>query len=112
MATLFENISECPGHRAAANVLVGRGCVAFSIEPGELIDILAWAMDNPEEPVEVDRSDAAVLENRQEEVDLRAIPIPWHHRADRGRYQSASIIIAQHDGMERIIPQTISERPH
>ena len=103
VATVFENISECPGHRAAANVLVReRLCKAFSIEPGELIDILAWAMDNPEEPVEVDHSDAAVLQNRQEEVDLRAIPIPWHHRADRGRYQSASIIIAQHGGTRNV----------
>lgn len=103
VATVFENISECPGHRAAANVLVReRLCEAFSIQPGELIDILAWAMDNPEEPVEVDRSDAAVLQNTQEKVNLRAIPIPWHHRADRGRYQSASIIIAQHDGIRNV----------
>ena len=100
---VFENISECPGHKAAANVLVREKlCKSFSIEPGELIDILAWAMDNPEEPVEVDRRDAAVLQNRQDEVDLHAIPIPWHHRADRGRYQSASIIIAQHDGVRNV----------
>ena len=32
-------------------------------------------------------------------MDLEAIPIPWQHRADRGRYQSASIIIAQHGGI-------------
>ena len=103
VATVFENISECPGHRAAANVLVReRLCEAFSIEPGELIDILAWAMDNPEEPVEVERSDAVVLQNTQGEVNLHAIPIPWHHRADRGRYQSASIIVAQYGGVRNV----------
>ena len=100
LPTLFTNIAECPGHRTAANVLVReRLCEAFSIGPGELIDILAWAMDHPEDPVEVERSTAEVLQNRQKEVNLEAIPIPWQHRADRGRYQSASIIIAQHNGI-------------
>ena len=48
VATVFENISECPGHRAAANVLVReRLCEAFSIQPGELIDILAWPWTTP-----------------------------------------------------------------
>ena len=97
---LFEDIIECPGHRTAANVLVReRLCEAFSIGPGELIDILAWAMDNPEDPIEVPASEAEVLQNTQETVNLEAIPIPWQHRADRGRYQSASIIIAQHGGI-------------
>ena len=100
---VFDNISECQGHSAAANVLMReRLCEAFSIEPGELIDILAWAMDNPEDPVEIDRSDAVVLQNKQHGVDLRGIPIPWHHRADRGRYQSASIIVAQHNGIRNV----------
>ena len=76
-----------------------RLCEAFSIGPGELIDTLAWAMDNPEDPVEVPAAEAEVLQNSQAEVDLEAIPIPWQHRADRGRYQSASIIIAQHGGI-------------
>ena len=97
---LFEDIIECPGHRTAANVLVReRLCEAFSIGPGELIDTLAWAMDNPEDPVEVPAAEAEVLQNSQAEVDLEAIPIPWQHRADRGRYQSASIIIAQHGAL-------------
>ena len=77
---LFEDIIECPGHRTAANVLVReRLCEAFSIGPGELIDILAWAMDNPEDPIEVPASEAEVLQNTQETVDLEAIPIPWQH---------------------------------
>jgi UbiD family decarboxylase len=38
------------------------------------------------------------MQNTMERVDLSALPIPWHYPQDGGRYQSASIIIAQFDG--------------
>jgi UbiD family decarboxylase len=64
-----------------------------------LIDVLANAMAKPGEPVLIERAEAEVLQNTQSEVDLNALPIPWHYREDRGRYQSASVIIAEYDGI-------------
>ena len=97
---LFNEITETPGHRAAMNILTRkRLCEAFEVKPGELIDILAWAMENPSEPVLIDKENAPVLDNTMVDTDLSGIPIPWHYREDGGRYQSASIIIAQYDGV-------------
>ena len=97
---IFTSIKESPGHSAVMNVLArDRLCELYDLTPGELIDILAWAMKNPVEPVLIERNKAAVLENTQEGVDLTKLPIPWHYREDGGRYQSASIIIAQYGGL-------------
>ncbi len=96
---LFTDIIEAPGHGVVMNILTRqRLCEAFGVEPGELIDILSWAMENPTEPILVNRGSARVLENTLEETDLLRLPIPWHYREDRGRYQSSSIIIAQYGG--------------
>ena len=59
---------------------------------------LAWAMKNPTEPVIVSPSDAPVYDCMQDEVDLTVLPIPHHWPQDRGRYMSASVIIAEVDG--------------
>ena len=100
---IFTSIKESPGHSAVMNVLArDRLCELYDLTPGELIDILAWAMKNPVEPVLIDRSKAAVLENTQKDVDLTKLPIPWHYREDRGRYQSASVIIAQYNGIRNM----------
>ena len=97
---LFTSLTEAPGHSAALNVLArDRLCDIFHLSPGELIDVLANAMAKPGEPVLIERAEAEVLQNTQSEVDLRALPIPWHYREDRGRYQSASVIIAEYDGI-------------
>ena len=102
-AVMFNQIEGMGGLRSALNVLArDRLCSIFEITPGELIDILAWAMDNPEEPVIVDKENAAVFENTQQSVDLTTIPIPWHYPEDRGRYQSASVIIAQYGGIRNM----------
>ena len=48
---VFDNLTEAPNHSAALNVLTRkRICETFNVSPGELIDILAWAMNNPCEP--------------------------------------------------------------
>ena len=50
-AIIFNNITECPNHRASLNILTReRICETLGISPGELIDILSWAMKNPSEP--------------------------------------------------------------
>ena len=97
---VFNDIIESPGHRAALDVLVrDRLCEVFSVSPGELIDVLAWGMANPEPPLEIDSTEAEVLQCKQEPIDLQKIPIPRHYQEDGGRYQSASIIIAQYGGI-------------
>ncbi len=96
---LLTNVKESPGHRAALNIIDrDRLCESFGVKPGELIDILAWAMNNPSKPVLVGAPGAPVLENTMEKVDLSTLPIPWHYPEDGGRYQSASVIIAQYGG--------------
>ena len=101
--TVFENITECPGHRAAVNMLTrDRLCAAIGIEPEAYIDTLGWAMHHPRDPVIVDAKHASCLENIAEDVDLRTIPIPHHWPQDRGRYSSASIIIAQDNGIRNV----------
>lgn len=100
---LFENITETPGHRAAVNLLTReRLCAAIGITPEEYIDTLAWAMENPTSPVVVGQDEAECFENSQDNVDLEAIPIPHHWPQDRGRYSSASVIIAQYNGIRNM----------
>ena len=100
---LFTNIVESEGHKAAMNVLTReRICKTFDISPGKLIDIMAWAMKNPSEPTIVKESESPVMENTQKEVNLDIIPIPWHYPEDKGRYQSASVIIAEYGGIRNM----------
>ena len=101
--TVYDNIEECPGHRAAVNMLTrDRLCAAIGIEPEEYIDTLGWAMDHPSDPIMVGRENAPCFENLADSVDLRTIPIPHHWPQDRGRYSSASIIIAQDNGIRNV----------
>jgi UbiD family decarboxylase len=98
---LFDNVIETPSHKVAVNLLTRpRLCEALSIAPEDFIDLLGWAMSNPEIPEMV--TNAAVLECPQEEVDLTLFPIPHHWREDRGRYMSASVIIAEYDGVRNM----------
>ena len=65
--TVFDNLIETPGHRAAVNILTrDRLCQAIGITPEEYIDTLGWAMANPSEPVIVDASEAECFDNIQE----------------------------------------------
>ena len=102
-AIIFNNIDECPNHRASLNILTRqRICETFGISPGELIDVLSWAMKNPSEPKMIEKELSPVMENTQRNVDLSKIPIPWHYKEDGGRYQSASIIVAEYDNQRNI----------
>ena len=98
---ILADILEAPGHRAALNVLAReRLCTVLNVEPGELIDVLGWAMQNPSNPELVD--DGPVLEQKVESIDLTKLPIPHHYREDRGRYMSASIVIAEYNGQRNV----------
>ena len=106
-------IIDSPGQRAVTNILTRhRLCEAFDVEPGELIDILSWAMENPSDTVLGGRRLAPVLENKMENTDISVLPIPWHYREDGGRYQSSihnrrTIRRAS----EYLVPQATLERP-
>ena len=96
---LFENIIETPGHRASMNVLTREHlCRIWNLTPGELIDTLGMAMSNPIDPIVVDSNESECMENTMDEVDVTTIPVPWHYKQDRGRYMSASVIIAEKNG--------------
>jgi len=98
---LFDELIEAPGHRVALNLLTRkRLCFALNIEPEDIVDILGRAMNNPSEPSIV--TEAPVMECIQESVDLSSLPIPHHWREDRGRYMSASIIIAEYAGIRNM----------
>ncbi len=96
---LFDNIIECPGHRASMNILTrDHLCKVWNMTPGELIDTMGWAMNNPIDPIVVENSKAECMENSMDTVDVTSIPVPWHYEEDRGRYMSASVIIAERNG--------------
>ena len=98
---ILSEVTEAPGHRAALNVLArDRLCAVLNVEPGELIDILGWAMHHPSTPEVVDSG--PVLENKAEKIELTKLPIPHHYREDRGRYMSASIVIAEYEGQRNV----------
>ena len=98
---ILANVTEAPGHAAALNVLSReRLCSVLDVTPSDLIDVLGWAMENPQ-PLNI-VSSGAVLENTQESVDLTKLPIPHHYREDRGRYMSASIVIAEYQGQRNV----------
>ncbi len=100
---LFDNISECPGHRASMNILTrDHLCKVWELTPGELIDTMGWAMQNPIDPVVIDSTLAECMENTMDNVDITTIPVPWHYEEDRGRYMSASVIIAERNGQRNM----------
>ncbi|HIL66188.1 MAG TPA: UbiD family decarboxylase [Candidatus Poseidoniales archaeon] len=98
---LFDNIKESPGHKVTLNILTRPNlCAALSIAPEQFIDLLAWAMANPSQPKLVENG--GVLECPQNSINLTKLPIPHHWPEDRGRYMSASVIIAEYDGIRNM----------
>ncbi len=101
-AIMFTNPVGVDGHSAAANVCLRDNMARqFGIEPAQLLTSLEWAMDNRSTPINCE-GEAPVMENSIEPVDLRKLPIPHHYPQDRGRYMSASIIIAEYDGIRNV----------
>jgi len=100
---IFNDVKEAKGHRAALNVLSrDRLCARLDMTPGEVVDLLGRGMNARSKPVLVAPEQAPVLESGQDEPDLQLLPIPWHYREDRGRYMSASIVIAEWDGRRNV----------
>ena len=100
-AVVASNIIEAPGHRVAMNILSRENlCHHLNQNPGELIDTLDWAMTNRSEPDII--SKGPVLDVKQDPTELSRLPIPWHYPEDRGRYMSASIVIAEYNGQRNV----------
>ena len=98
---IHAEILEAVGHTAALNVLSReRLCQVFDVTPGELIDVLGSAMENPQQPKFV--TTGPIFENEMGNVALTKLPIPHHYREDRGRYMSASIVIAEYMGQRNV----------
>lgn len=99
---LFKQVEGSIGHSAAANVCIRSNMARhFGIKENKLMRHLAWAMDNPSKPVEVSNN-IPVFENSINPPDLTKLPIPHHYEEDRGRYMSASIIIAESNGRRNV----------
>ena len=83
---MFNNISEAKGLRSAINVSARDQTLfyLYDITPGELIDILAWAMENPQEPEITSPENSPVFENTQEVTDLTRFPSHGIILRDRG----------------------------
>jgi len=100
---LFENLIEAKGHRAALNLLTrDRLAKTLNVPAADLVDILGEAMKSPINPEVISADNAPVMENQQLETNLDLLPIPWHYRQDRGRYMSASIVIAEYPGQRNV----------
>ncbi len=101
-AIIFTSVDGADGHSAAANVCLRVNMTnRFGIQPAELLTTLEWAMNNRSDPIKCE-GNAPVMENSIEPVDLGKLPIPHHYPQDRGRYMSASIIIAEHEGKRNV----------
>ncbi len=103
-AILFENLPGSPGHKAAVNVCMRDNLArAWNVDPSELVDMMGWAMDNPSDDFEIlEEGVAPVMQCAMNPVDLTQLPIPWHYPEDRGRYMSASIVIAEYEGVRNV----------
>ena len=98
---LFENVEGSIGHKAAANVCLRENMAKhFGIEPAELLDAMEYAMNNRIAPIEV--TTGPVIENIIKSPDLNQLPIPHHYPQDRGKYMSASIVIAERNGQRNV----------
>lgn len=93
-----EHVGENPGARVAGNIFSTRGliCEYLGITEAELIPRIAKAVNNPTKPKVVDAAKAPVLEVTEKEVDLAALPVPFHAEKDGGPYFASAVVIA-HD---------------
>ena len=93
-----EHVAENPGARVAGNIFSTRGliCEYLGINDVELIPHITKAVNSPTKPKLVDAAKAPVLEVTEREVDLAALPIPFHAEKDGGPYFASAVVIA-HD---------------
>jgi UbiD family decarboxylase len=96
---LFEDLD---GFRAVGNLWSTRERIAsaMGVEPTELTRKMIQAMDSPSEPQELEN--APFDQNVLTDFDLRESAIPKFYKTDGGRFVTAGVVIAEHDGIRNM----------
>lgn len=96
---LFENLD---GFRAIGNLWSTRERIAraMSCTPVELTKKMIQAMDSPSLPQEIDG--APFDKNSMTDFDLRESAIPKFYKGDGGRFVTAGVVVAEHDGIKNM----------
>lgn len=96
---LFENLD---GYRAVGNLWSTRDRIAaaMGVSPSDLTKRMMQAMDSPSPPQEIDN--APFDKNTMTDFDLRESAIPKYYKTDGGRYVTAGVVIAEHDGIRNM----------
>jgi len=96
---LFENLD---GFRAIGNLWSTRERIAraMGVSPEELTKKMMQAMDSPSQPQEIDK--APFEENILTDFDLRESAIPKFYPTDGGRFITAGVVVAEHDGIRNL----------
>ena len=96
---LFENLD---GYRAIGNLWSTRERIAraMSCTPVDLTKKMIQAMDSPSPPQEIDSS--PFDKNSMTDFDLRESAIPKFYKGDGGRFVTAGVVIAEHDGIKNM----------
>lgn len=96
---LFENLD---GFRAVGNLWSTRERIAsaMGVEPLELTKKMMQAMDSPSPPQEIEN--APFDQNVLTDFDLKESAIPKFYKTDGGRFVTAGVVIAEHDGIRNM----------
>lgn len=96
---LFENLD---GYTAVGNLWSTRERIAqvMHTSPRELGRKMLQAMDSPSQPQEIDN--APFDRNVLTDFDLRESAIPRFYKGDGGRFVTAGVVIAEHDGIRNM----------
>ncbi|MBU0684516.1 MAG: UbiD family decarboxylase [Thermoplasmatota archaeon] len=96
---LFENLD---GFRAVGNLWSTRERIAraMGVSPEELTRKMMQAMDSPSQPQEIDK--APFEKNILTDFDLRESAIPKFYPTDGGRFITAGVVVAEHDGIRNL----------
>jgi len=96
---LFENLD---GFRAVGNLWSTRERIAaaMGVSPADLTMKMMRAMDSPSKPQEIEN--APFDQNILTDFDLRESAIPKFYATDGGRFITAGVVVAEHDGIRNL----------
>jgi len=96
---LFQDLD---GYTAVGNLWSTRERIAKAMgtTPADLTSKMVKAMDSPSPPQEIES--APFEENMLTDFDLRASAIPKFYPTDGGRFVTAGVIVAEHDGIRNM----------
>jgi len=96
---LFENLD---GFKAIGNLWSTRERIAraMGVSTEELTRKMMKAMDSPSQPKEIDK--APFEKNILTDFDLRESAIPKFYPTDGGRFITAGVVVAEHDGIRNL----------